>query len=453
MNIIIVGAGKVGEKLVERLSREENHNITVVDVRHNILQDVVNAYDVMGVSGSGASLEVLSEAGIDDADILIAVTGSDELNLLTCLIARKINNGCSTIARVRNPEYNKEIHLIKEELGLAMVINPEHTAATEMARALRFPSAIQIDTFAKGRVEILKFKIQPGSPLCDLKVVDIGSKLNCDILICGVERGEEAFIPGGNFLLKEGDFISIVATIKDAAHFIKKIGIKINKVKDCIIVGGGTTAVYLAHNLIKSGIDVKIIEQDAARAEFLCSLIPKASIVNADGTENRLLLEEGIENAESFVALTNIDEENVMLSLYAKTKTGGKVITKINRIGYDEVIRNLGLDTIIYPKDITAEYIVRFVRAKNNSIGSNIETMHYVLDGKAEALEFRIVEGSPISNKTIESLSLKPEILIASINRRGTIITPRGKDVILPGDTVIIVTTHKGFKDISDILD
>ncbi len=452
MNIIIVGAGKVGEKLVEGLSREENHNITVVDVRHNILQDVVNTYDVMGVSGSGASLEVLTDAGIDDADILIAVTGSDELNLLTCLIARKINGGCSTIARVRNPEYNKEIHLIKEELGLAMVINPELTAATEMARALRFPSAIQIDTFAKGRVEILKFKIQPDSPLCDLKVADMSGKLNCDILICGVERGEDAFIPGGDFVLKEGDLISIVATIKDAAHFIKKIGIKTNKVKDCIIVGGGTTAVYLAHILIKSGIDVKIIEQNPQRAEFLCSLIPKATVINADGTENRLLLEEGIKNAESFVSLTNIDEENVMLSLYAKTKTAGKVITKINRIGYDEVIHNLGLDTIIYPKNITAEYIVRFVRAKNNSIGSNIETMHYVLDGKAEALEFRIVEGSPISNQTIESLSLKKGIIIACINRHGTIITPRGKDVILPGDTVIIVTTHKGFKDISDIL-
>lgn len=452
MNIIVVGLGKVGEKLVERLSREENHNITVIDLRQGVLHDTVNSYDVMGVSGSGASNEVLSEAGIESADILIAVTGSDELNLLTCLIARKLNGSCSTIARVRNPEYSKEIHLIKDELGLDMVINPELTAATEMARALRFPSAIQIDTFAKGRVEILKFRIQKDSPLCDLKLVDISSKLGCNILVCGVERGDEAFIPGGDFVLKEGDFISIVATIKDASYFIKKIGIKTNRVKDCMIVGGGTTAVYLAHNLIKSGIDVKIIEQNPARAELLCSIIPKANIINADGTENRVLLEEGIETAESFVALTNIDEENVMLALYAKSKTSGKVITKINRIGYDEVIRNLGLDTIIYPKNITAEYIVRFVRAKNNSIGSNIETMHYILGGKAEALEFRIVEGSPISNKTIESLSLKQGIIIACINRRGSIITPRGKDVILPGDTVIIVTINRGFKDISDIL-
>ncbi len=451
MNIVIVGSGKVGEKLVEGLSREENHNITVVDIKNSVLHDVVNSYDVMGVNGSGASLDTLREASIEEADILIAVTGSDEINLLTCLIARKISR-CNTIARVRNPEYSKELHLFKEDLGLAMIINPEYTAASEIARALRFPSAIQIDTFAKGRVEILKFKIQEGSVLSDLKIVDIAQKLNCDILVCGVERGEEAYIPGGDFVLKTDDFISIVATAKDAGYFIKKVGIKTNRVKDTIIVGGGTTAVYLANRLIKAGINVKIIEQNEARCEALCTLVPKAAIINGDGTENRLLLEEGIETAESFVSLTNIDEENILLSLYAKTKTSGKVITKINRIAYDEVISNLGLDTIIYPKDIMAEYIVRFVRAMNNSIGSNIETMHYILDGKAEALEFRIKENSPISNKTIENLSLKEGIIIASINRGGTIITPKGKDVILPGDTVIIVTVNKGYKDISDIL-
>lgn len=452
MNIIIVGLGKVGQKLVERLSREEEHSITVVDLRRNILEDVVNSYDVMGVSGSGASLEILTEAGIGKTDILIAVTGSDELNLLTCMIARKLS-GCNTIARVRNPEYKKEVQLFQEDLGLAMVINPEFTAAQEIARLLRFPSAIQIDTFAKGRVEILKFKIQKDSPLCNIQVADISHKLSCDILICGVERGDDAFIPGGDFVLRQDDYISIVGTIKDATHFIKKVGLKTNKVKDTMIVGGGKTAVYLATLLIRAGIDVKIIEQNTDRCEELCSLLPKATIINGDGTENRLLLEEGIETTESFVALTNMDEENVMLSLYAKTMNQGKIITKINRITYDEVISNLGLDTIIYPKDITAEYILRFVRAKNNSIGSNIETMHDILDGKAEALEFNIKKNAPIANQTIESLSLKSGILIACINRDGTIITPRGKDIILPGDTVIIVTTHKGFTDIKDIME
>ncbi len=451
MNIVVVGSGKVGEKLVERLCREENHNITVIDIKNQVLRDVVNTYDVMGVNGSGANLDTLQEAGIEEADILIAVTGSDEINLLTCLIARKISR-CNTIARVRNPEYSKELQLFKEDLGLAMIINPEYTTASEIARALKFPSAIQIDTFAKGRVEILKFKIQDKSVLDNMIIVDLAPKLNCDILVCGVEREEEVYIPGGDFVLKAGDFISIVATAKAASDFIKKCGIKTNKVKDTMIVGGGATAVYLANRLMKAGIDVKIIEQSEARCEALCSLVPKATIINGDGTENRLLMEEGIEKAESFVALTNIDEENILLSLYAKSKNNGKVITKINRIAYDEVISNLGLDTIIYPKDIMAEYIVRFVRAKNNSIGSNIETMHDILDGKAEALEFRIKENSPISHRTIESLSLKSGIIIACINRNGVIITPRGKDVIMPGDTVIVVTVNKGFKDISDIL-
>lgn len=451
MKIIVVGLGKVGERLVERLSREENHSITVVDIKHNVLQETVNSYDVMGVSGSGANIETLKEAGIEDTDILIAVTDSDEINLLTCLIARKLSK-CNTIARVRNPEYKNEVQLFKEDLGLAMIINPEYTAANEIARSLRFPSAIQIDTFAKGRVEMLKFKVEEGSVLDNLKLVDIKQKVESNILVCGVERGEEAFIPYGDFVLKAGDLISIIATIKDASGFIKKVGIKTNRVKDSIIIGGGKTSVYLANNLIKSGIDVKIIEQNKEKCEELCTILPKATIINGDGTENKLLIEEGIEKAESFVALTNIDEENILLSLYAKTKMKGKVITKINRIAYDEVIGNLGLDTIIYPKDITAEYIVRFVRAKNNSIGSNIETMHYVLGGKAEALEFRIRENSPISNKTIETLSLKKGIIIASINRNGNIITPNGKDMILTGDTVIVVTTHKGFKDISDIL-
>ena len=451
MNIIIVGLGKVGRKLAERLSAEKEHSVTVIDIKQHVLTDTVNAYDVMGIAGSGAGMDVLEEARISSADILIAVTDSDELNLLTCLIARKLST-CNTIARVRNHEYKNEIQLFKEDLGLAMIINPELIAAREMARLLRFPSAVQIDTFAKGRVEILKFKIAPTSVLCDLKLMDISAKLGCNILVCGVERGEEAIIPGGDFVLKAGDYVSIVATVRDATQFFKKIGLKTGKVKNTMIVGGGETAVYLSDLLLKAGIDVKIIEQNPARCDELCAILPKATIINGDGTENRILMEEGIDSCESFVALTNLDEENVMLSLYAKTRTDGKIITKVSRTAYDEVISNLGLDTIIYPKDITAEYILRFVRAKNNSIGSNIQTMHEILDGKAEALEFNILENAPVANKTLETLSLKPGILIACINRQGNIITPRGKDVLLPGDTVIVVTAHKGFTDIGDIL-
>lgn len=451
MNIIVVGCGKVGRKLVEQLSYEKEHNITVIDINRNFITDTTNKYDVMGIAGSGTNLEMLEEAGAKKADILIAVTGSDEVNLLACLMAKKLGD-CKTVARVRKPGYRKAIGLLKEDLGLAMIINPEHAAASELARLLRFPSAIQIDTFAKGRIEILKLKIKENSPLDNISVYDITSKLNCDVLVCGVERGREAFIPGGDFVLRAGDEISIIASIKNGMYFFKKAGIKTNPVKQTMIVGGGETAFYLADLLIRSGIDVKIFEKNEKRCEELCELLPKATIVNGDGTENRLLLEEGLENTDSFVSMTNIDEENVMLSLYAKTKTDGKVITRINRSEYNSVIGSLELGTLVYPKDIIADHIIKFVRATNNSVGSDIETMHRILDGRAEALEFRIKENSPVLNKTLDSLSLKENVLIACVNRDGKVIIPRGKDVIMPKDDVIVVTAQEGFKTIGDIL-
>lgn len=451
MNIIIVGCGKVGHKLVEQLSHEEEHDITIVDSRPEVVQNVVNEYDIMGVAGSATDIDTLAESGIDKADILIAVTGSDELNLMICMLAKKMGN-CKTIARVRKPEYFKAISFLKEELGLAMIVNPEYAAASEIARALRFPSAIKIDTFAKGRVEILKFEVPENNILDNMKVMDIFAKLGSTILVCGVERGEEAFIPSGNFVMKAGDLISIVGSIKDVGHFFKKINIRTDRVKDALIVGGGDTAYYLARQLLQTGMGVKIIEQNQKRCDELFQLLPGATIIHGDGTDNKLLDEENIEQFGSFISLTNIDEENVLLSLYAKTQTTGKIVTKINRIEYGNVIGELQLGTTIYPKNITAEYIVRFVRATKNSLGSNIETMHFILDGKAEALEFRIRDNSPISNKRIQDLELKDNILIACINHGGKIIAPRGQDVILPGDTVIIVTLKEGFKDISDIL-
>lgn len=450
MNIIIVGCGKVGQKLAQKLSQEKEHNITVIDLKYDVVQDLINEYDLMGVCGSCSDLDTLNEAGVSDADLLIAATGSDELNLLTCFMAKKAG-GCKTIARVRNPEYTKELHIFKEDLGLAMIINPEDAAAREIARILRFPSVIKIDTFAKGRVEILNFKVSANSPIANLKISDLSTKFGGKVLVCGVERGENAYIPNGDFVVQAGDFVSIVASPAESVDFFKKIGVKTNSVKDTMIIGGGATAYYLAKHLISSGIRVKIIEKNAARCDKLSELLPKASIINADGTENRVLLEEGLERAESLVTLTNIDEGNILLSLFAKTKMNGKIVTKVNRIAYDEVIDGLDLDTVIYPKNITADYIVRFVRAKNNSLGSNIETMHLILDGKAEALEFRITENSPIANIPLEELKLKDNTRIACINRSGKIITPHGKDKILPMDTVIVVTTNTGAKDISDI--
>ncbi len=452
MNIIIAGCGKVGQTIAKSLAAENKHNITVVDIRRDKLESIASEYDVMGVCGSATSLDALQEAGVEDADVLIAVTGSDEYNLLACLIAKKAGN-CQTIARVRKPEYEKEIRLFKEDLGLAMVINPEETAAREMARVLRFPTAIQIDTFAKGRVEILKFRVQKGSVIEGMSLARMSREIKGNVLICGVERNGEAFIPSGYFQLEAEDLVSIVGAHKDTVEFFKKIGIKTNKVKDAFIVGGGDTAYYLAKRLIESGIDVKIIEKNAKRCNELCDLLPKAQIIHGDGSDKKILIEEGIDRAEAFVALTNIDEENILLSLFANSRMNGKLITKINRIEYDEVINNLNLDTTIYPKEITAEYIVRFVRAKNNSVGSNIETMHFILDGKAEALEFHISENSPIENIPLETLKIKNNTLIACIHRKGQMIIPGGSDVILEGDTVIVVTTNKGYNDIADILE
>ena len=453
MNIILVGCGKIGLKIIEKLSNENEHNITVIDLRQKIVNEIVNNYDAMGVVGDCISADILEEAGVKEADILIAATGSDELNFTTCLLAKKMGN-CQTIARMRKPEYRKTIGLFKDDLGLALVINSDVSAAQEISRVLKFPSAIQIDTFAKGRIEILKFRIPQDSILCNLKLADMSTKLNCDVLVCGVERGSDVYIPAGDFVLQQGDLVSIVSTYHNCSSFFKKIGIKSSRIKDTIIIGGGVMGYYLADMLIKSGISVKIIEQKKERCEELSNLLPKATIINGDGTDNALLLEEGIEHADSVVALTNIDEENIILSLFARSKTKGKLITKINRIEYDDVIRKLDLDTIIYPKTLTAENVLRFVRAKNNSLNSsNIETMHFILDGKAEALEFQIREASPIVGKTLFDLKIKKNVLIACISRNGKTIIPRGQDTVEIGDTVIIVTTNVGLKDINDILE
>lgn len=453
MNIILVGCGKIGQKIVEKLSQENEHNITVIDLRQSKVNEVVNSCDVMGVVGDCINAEILEEAGVKESDILIATTGSDEVNFTTCLLAKKIG-GCQTIARIRKPEYRKTINLFKDDLGLALVINSNISAAQEIARVLKFPSAIQIDTFAKGRIELLKFRVQKESALCNLKLSEMRAKLNCDVLVCGVERSGDVYIPDGNFVFSENDLVSIIATYESCHAFFKKIGITSTRVKDALIIGGGVTGFYLADILLKSGIKVKIIERDKQRCEELSLMLPKATIINGDGTSNSLLLEEGIESSDSVIALTNIDEENILLSLFARSKTRGKLITKINRIEFDEVIKKLDLDTIIYPKNITAENVLRFVRAKNNSLTSNnIETMHFILDGKAEALEFHIRENSPITGKSLQLLNIRKNTLIACINRNGKAIIPKGQDSIEIGDIVIVVTATGGLKDINDILE
>lgn len=452
MKIIIVGCGKVGATLAEQLSNEGN-DIVIVDKDAEKVQDISNACDIMGVVGSGSSHNVQLEAGIREANLLIAVTGSDELNLLCCLIAKKAGNGCQTIARVRNPEYSQEVRFIREELGMAMVINPEQAAASEMARILRFPSAIKIETFANGHIELLQFRIGANSVLNNMRIADMGAKIHCEVLVCTVVRGDQVIIPDGNVVLQERDIVSIVAPPKMASQFFKKIKVQTDQVRDTLIIGGSTTAYYLAKQLLTMGIDVKIIDKNRERCEELSDLLPKATIICGEGTDQDVLMEEGVNWMDSFVTLTDVDEENILLSLFAKEHAPKiKSITKVNNTTFDEVINKLDLDSIIYPKYVTAEYIVRYVRAMKNTIGSNVETLYRLVNNRVEALEFVIRQSSPILDIPLEKLSLKKNLLIASIYRDGVLIMPNGQDVMSIGDKVIVVTTNQGLDDISDIV-
>ena len=412
---------------------------------------MTNLYDVMGIVGNGASYSVQMDAGIENTDLIIAVTDSDELNLLCCTVAKRVGN-CAAIARVRTPDYSMEVTYLREKLGLAMIINPELEAAKEAARILYMPTVLEVNSFAHGQAEMIKFMVPKGNKLDGMEVAYLGKKIASDILICAIERDGQVHIPSGNFLIKEGDIISFAATHRVAKDFLEDIGFKTNQVKNTMIIGGGKAAYYLAQQLINTGIEVKIIEQDKERCEELSVLLPKAVIINGDGTNEELLKEEGIEYVESFVPLTGIDEENIMLTLHAQQVSEAKVITKINRTTFKNVISQLNLGSLIYPRIITSEAIIAYVRAKKASKDSNIETLYHMFDYRAEAIEFRVEEESAVTNVSLAKLQLKDNLLIAFINRNGSIIIPSGGDCIKVGDTVMIVTTHMGFNDIQDIL-
>ena len=451
MRIIIVGCGKIGLSIIKQLVIEK-HDITVIDKNQDVINDITNNYDVMGLVGNGASYSVQKEAGVDRTNLLIAVTGSDEINLLCCLFAKKAGN-CNTIARVRDPLYSKEIQYIKDELGLSMIINPEYAAAVEISRLLRFPSADKIDTFAKGRVELLNLVITEDSPFVDKTLIDVAKRVLSDILICTVERGDDIFIPNGAFILRANDKITIVASAVNSREFFTKIGYDTHQVKDAMIIGGGTMTYYLAEILLKMGIKVKIVEVNREKCETLSENLPRATIINGDATNQEILIEEGINGCDSFVSLTGIDETNIILSLFAKTRTQGKIVTKIDRISFDDIINTFNVGSLIYPDKIAADYIVSYVRAMQNSIGSNVETLIKLNGGRVEALEFKILKGSPVIGIPLMQLNLKRDILIGCINRRGTIIIPKGQNTIEEGDTVIVVTTKSGLSDIKDILE
>lgn len=450
LKIIIVGCGKVGATLVQQLSRE-GHDITIIDQNANAINEVANLYDVMGIVGNGASYSVQIEAGIKNADLLIAVTESDELNLLCCTIAKRVGD-CSAIARVRTPDYSKEVGYLRNRLGLAMIINPELEAAREAARVLYLPSALEVNSFAHGQAEMIKFKIPEGNLLDGMTIAHLGQHITNAVLICAIERGGEVYIPSGDFRMAAGDVLSFVAPRQKTRSFLEAIGFQTNRVRNAMIIGGGKSAYYLAQMLISMGIEVKIIEINRARCEDLSILLPKAIIINGDGTDEELLKEEGIEYAESFVALTGIDEENILLTLYAKQVSHAKVITKINRITFNNVISKLDLGSVVYPRFITSEAIIAYVRAKKNSTNSNIETLYHMFDSRVEAIEFRVDNSSDVTDVPLMNLPLKKNLLVACINRNGRILIPTGQDSIQVGDTVMIVTKHEGLVDIRNIL-
>ena len=451
LKIIVVGAGKVGDTLVNRLA-EEGHDLVIIDKNVNRLTELANLCDCMGIIGNGASHGVLEEAGVASADLFISVTESDELNLLCCTIAKQFNRNLATIARVRNPDYGKEIPYLRSKLSLEMIINPEYEAAVEAARILFLPAALSINSFAHGSAEIVKIKIPEGNILDGKTVAYLGSNITNGILIVGVERGDEVTIPNGGFELSAGDIISFVATRKECHSFLKSIGFKTNSVRSTIMIGGGKSAFYLADQLIKTGIDVKIIEKDAKRCDELSELLPKATIINGDGI-NEALLETGIRDVDSVVAMTGIDEENIMLALFARQISKGiKSVTKINKISFTDVINRLDLGSVIYPKQITAEAIITYARAKQASIGSNVEVMYHLFDERAEAIEFKVMEKSAATGIQLKDLKLRANTLLAFINRSGKIIIPTGSDSIEVGDSVMIVTKNKGYTALTDIL-
>ncbi|MCR4866029.1 MAG: Trk system potassium transporter TrkA [Lachnospiraceae bacterium] len=451
LNIIIVGGGKVGVTLVEQLA-QEGHDITIIDQNAKVVESITNTYDAMGVIGNGASYSTQMEAGIENADLFIAVTNSDELNLLCCTVAKRAGN-LAAIARVRTPDYSKEVDYFIEKLGLAMIINPDFVSSRVIAKILTLPTALDVTSFSHGRVNLVRIELPEDNPLCNRTIAELGRDgIIQQTVICAIERDGKVFIPSGDFIIRAKDIISFAASQRESRQFLKKIGFKTGQVKTCMIVGGGRAGYYAAELLIKAGINVRIIEINQNRCERLSELLPEATIIHGDGTSEELLKEEGIEDVDAFIPLTGIDEENILLSLHAKKVSHSKVITRLTRNNFMEVVNGLDLGSVLYPKYITSEAIIAYVRARNNSKGCNIETLYHMFDSRAEAIEFKVEKASDVVDVPLSKLSLKKDLLIAFINRNGKIIIPKGQDVIKVKDTVMIVTTHKGFKDIQDIL-
>lgn len=449
MEIVISGLGSVGTTLMQELV-DEGHNIVVIDVNAQKIENAVNKFDVKGVIGNGASASVLKEAGVQHSDLFIGATNHDELNILCCIIAKKLG-AKKTIARASKPEY---VELFKNDgdLGLSLMVNPQYEAALEISRMLRFPSAIKVNEFSNGKVELVEFLVSEDSPLVGLPLKKLGSVLKEKVLICAAQRDDKAIIPTGDFVIQAGDRLFVTATMKHISLFFKHLGWN-RQAKDAIIVGGSTTAYYLCKELDKIGIHAKLIEKDPQKASIFSEDFKKINVILGDGTDQELLLEEGLATTDAFVALANMDEQNIIMSMFATSQDVPKVITKIDQLGYYDMLQKSGIYSAVSTKTSTTDRIIRFVRLIGNAQGSTVKRVFHIIDDTTEILEFEAKENFKRFDIPIQKLNLKKHLLVAGIIRKGELITPSGQDVIKLGDNVIIVTLEEGLDDLKDILE
>ena len=442
MKIIIAGAGKIGHAVAAILA-EEGHDVTIIDRDPDTISTLSNELDVICVEGSATNPETLREAGAGHADLLLAATEQDEVNMVCGISARKLGTR-HVIARVRDPEYLHQTEFLREALGLSVIVNPEYECAKEISRILRFPGAVRVDAFSKGSVEIVEHRVPAGGKLEGVALKELVQRFGAKVLVGVVERGGEALIPNGNFVLQAGDRLSITGSSRELRRFFMAIGQYKRPVRRVMIMGGGRSSVYLTRMLQESGMSVTVVERDRERCDLLCDLIPEAHIVCGDATRSDVLLEDGLSSTDAFVALTGEDGDNIITSMYARSCGVGKIVAKVNREHFSELLENSGLDSIVTPKEIVAQQLARYVRAMSNSMGSSMETLYRLADGKVEALEFKVSEGSACVDIPLKDLKLKPNILISAIIRGSKSIIPDGSSRILPGDHAVIVTAAGG---------
>lgn len=450
MNVVIVGGGKVGRKLVEDFTGE-GENVVLIDIKNSVCEHVEETYDVRAIVGGGTNVDVLTEAEIKKADLFIAVTANDEYNALCSIMAKRMG-AKRCIARVRNWEYSRHVDFMRDILGINMIVNPELATAGEISRILRFPAATKTETFAKGRIELIEFTISADNALCDMAIFEIYKKYKIKVLICAVQRGDDVYIPNGGFVIQSGDRLNITASHGDLTRFMHEIGIIKKKVKTVMLIGGGRISFYLAKMLMESGMRVKIIEQNDNRCSELAEHLPKADIICADGTDRHVLEEEGIDGVDALVSLTGIDEENMIIGMYAQKRNVDKVIAKVNRTSFGYLFEENSTYSIVTPKNITANMIIRYARAMRSAQDTEMRTLYRIANNKAEILEFVVNRESELTSKTLAETRTKDNVLIAAILRNNRILIPDGGSKIEVGDTVIVVTTQR-VRTLTDILE